>query len=226
MRCLPLGVLTFLVASTGTAMAQTEIPKQLAETLAAAAPTGASSGEWIQTIELAGVSSCRGGFLDPNGEHISSADENEVYSAILHAVEDVHSTGDQSWNVARIKWHAGDAATTIETFFDPDIVPRNADDPVIEQAATARREFWESLGKTATEYLGSPAKRNNYGQTNWVSPHRRLLRVEMNNRATLVTDGLSTPWTGVPDKRNGSGAEIFLEVPGQTPRSNHGSISC
>jgi hypothetical protein len=207
-------------------MAQTEIPKQLAETLAAAAPTGASSGEWIQTIELAGVSSCRGGFLDPNGEHISSADENEVYSAILHAVEDVHSTGDQSWNVARIKWHAGDAATTIETFFDPDIVPRNADDPVIEQAATARREFWESLGKTATEYLGSPAKRNNYGQTNWVSPHRRLLRVEMNNRATLVTDGLSTPWTGVPDKRNGSGAEIFLEVPGQTPRSNHGSISC
>lgn len=30
----------------------------------------------------------------------------------------------------------------------------------------------------------------------------------------LATDGLSTPWPGVPDKVNGSGLEVFLESPG------------
>lgn len=192
-----------------------KIARKLARGIKAGAPPNACSGEWMQTIEQAAVSSGRGGFADSAGSYVPSAHDSELFDAIREAVEEIHLAGDRSWNVARIGWRPGDLAVTIDTIFDPEIVPRAPDDPVYEEAATARRDFWNAVGGEVDGYLGDAAKANDHGQTRWFSPHRRLMRVELAGRATLVTDGLSTPWPGVLDKVNGSEIEVFLENPNQ-----------
>lgn len=190
-----------------------EQAKRLARVMNVVAPAKAFSGKWIQTVEQAGVSSCKGGFADRDGNRLPSSSDRRLFDAVGDAIAEIFLAGDQSWNIAEVNWRAPDMAVTIETSFDPEIVPRNSGDPTFEQAATARRDFWNLIGRAAEAYVGPLTPVNDYGQTRWISPHRRLLQVEVDGWRALVTDGLSTPWPGVPDKVNGSCLELFLEMP-------------
>lgn len=194
----------------------TQIAIRLQDVISAAAPKDAHWGKWRQTIELAGVSSGRGGFSDKMGEFLKSVDDDDVSEAIQMTVQSVYETGDQSWNEATVLWHIDKAELTVETNFNADIVPRDIDDPVYEQSAGIRRAFWKEIGTCEEGYLGPEAKTNGYGQTGWLSPHRRLIRIDTATASILATDGLSTPWPGISDKTNGIGIEVFFEVPGDT----------
>jgi hypothetical protein len=97
--------------------------------------------------------------------------------------------------------------------FDPVIVPRAPDDPVYEQAAAARREYWQRYGDLAPDPAAERGTPNTYGQTKWFGPHRRVLRVNRPGSILLATDGLSTPWAGVADRVNGVECELVLEWP-------------
>lgn len=177
-------------------------------TINRSAPRGATCGEWTQTIELAGVSGCSGGFQDARGNWLETPDQ--IRDAIRDAAESLF-TGDTSWNLLHITWSGADV--TLKTEFDATIVPRAIDDPVYSVAASVRRRFWQGAGDVLPDYLGPTPHSNDYGQTRWLSPHRRAIAVRRSADMILATDGLSTPWPGVPDAVNGCSCEVFFRLP-------------
>ena len=63
-------------------------------------------------------------------------------------------------------------------------------------------------------YLAEDLEANIYNQTKWFGPHRRILAVRGHGVLLLATDGLSTPWAGIPDRENGVGCELWLYLTG------------
>lgn len=193
------------------------MPKQQSTELAARlrqlAPASAKRLEWTQTIEMAAVSNGTGGFIDAGGGWLDpftdpAADATKIICSFVSQM-----ANDGSWNVAVITWETDDEAATIETHFDATIVPRTINDPAYDSAMSARAAFWRGRGGVI-EYLGEPTRINYHGQTKWYSPHRRLVKVSTASGVVLATDGLSTPWSGVPDKKNGIECEIYLPLEG------------
>ena len=184
------------------------------------APEGAVSGAWTTTVQ-AGVSSSNGGYVDTRGVFVEDVGEpsEQASDAICAAVERLKAEGDLPlWNMATVRWHGKDGQVDVTTGFDPDIVPRGPNDPIYERAAAARRRFWQEVGGAEPDYLAESTGANVYGQTKWFGPHRRVLLARRPTSVLLATDGLSTPWAGVPTKENGVECEICIELanPGHT----------
>lgn len=191
----------------------TQLNSELVKRLRQLAPASAERLIWTQSIEMAAVSSGSGGFVDANGEWLDpfskeAAEFTEFISSFV-----AQMTNDGSWNVAEIHWKTDEEAATIETHFDATIVPRAHDDLVYELAVGARAAFWQGKGDVI-DYPGEPTRINDHRQTKWRSPHRRLIRVSTASGIILATDGLSTPWSGVPDEKNGIECEIYLPLKG------------
>lgn len=104
-----------------------------------------------------------------------------------------------------------DGRVSVKTTYDQSIVPRGPDDPIYAIAAAIRLAYWQTRGEVAEDYAAQLEKPNVHNQTNWFGPHRRVLKVETRSSIILATDGLSTPWAGVPDKENGVECEVYLE---------------
>lgn len=202
----------------------TQLNSELVKRLRQLAPASAERLIWTQSIEMAAVSSGSGGFVDANGEWLDpfskeAAEFTEFISSFV-----AQMANDGSWNVAEIHWKIDEEAATIETHFDATIVPRANNDPVYELAVSARAAFWRGKGDVI-DYPSEPTRINDHRQTKWCSPHRRLIRVSTASGVILATDGLSTPWCGVPDEKNGIEFEIYLPLDGIVIGSGDGELA-
>lgn len=188
-------------------------------------PAGAVSGEWQATTMQAGHSSRTGGFRDAHGGHVEESRPDSL-SRIADIVEKLAAGaadgGDgPGFNKVVIRWKKPKipfmrAQVTIETSFDPSIVPRGVDDPVYEAAASARRAFWQARGAVDDSFAAERGTPNSYNQTKWFGPHRRVLSIRGRGNGggavlLLATDGLSTPWAGISEPENGVECELFME---------------
>ncbi|NEI38251.1 hypothetical protein GR204_30585 [Rhizobium leguminosarum] len=179
------------------------------------APAGAVSGEWTATTMQAGHSSRTGGYLDAEGNHVPEGSTHPL-DIIADVVEKLDASGVPRFNKVVIRWKKPkfpfmQAKVTLETSYDQAIVPRGPDDPIYETAAAARRAFWQSRGTLQEDFAVERGKANIHAQTKWFGPHRRILAIHAPGRLTLATDGLSTPWAGIPEPENGVECELFME---------------
>ena len=184
------------------------------------APAGAVTGEWTATTVQAGVSSRTGGYRDAGGNHLSQ-DSTHPLSAIEDVVEKLEPSEPQSFNKILIRWKKAKipfmrGQVTLETEYDQTIVPRAPDDPIYETTAAARRAFWQGRGTLQEGFAAERGTANNHNQTKWFGPHRRVLAIHAQDRLTLATDGLSTPWAGVCEPENGVECELFMEFDAAT----------
>lgn len=173
---------------------------------------GAVTGDWTVTTMQAGVSSQSGCYQDKNGSNLGDNGHN---TAICEVIERMCSNADKPFNTAKIHWRKsrfpfGRGEVSLETYLDLEIVPRGPDDPCYQQAADARQKFWNGIGRMSDTPLVETKASNAYAQTKWFGPHRRVFFVERAPGSMLVTDGLSTPWAGIPDKENGVESEVAL----------------
>ncbi|EJC79840.1 hypothetical protein Rleg4DRAFT_1442 [Rhizobium leguminosarum bv. trifolii WSM2297] len=184
------------------------------------APAGAVGGEWTATTIQAGHSSRTGGYLDAEGKHVRD-DSTHPLSIIGDVVEKLDAAAAQPFNTVLIRWkkpkfHFMRAQLTLETRFDPSIVPRGPDDPIYGAAAAARRTFWQGRGTLRESFAAERGTANIHNQTKWFGPHRRILAIDSPGRLTLATDGLSTPWAGISEPENGVECELFMEFDAAT----------
>ena len=178
------------------------------------APAGAVNGEWFVINEQAGVSSQTGGYMYADGSHV--AEGNTAFQKIREVVEKLEASRVQPFNKVIVHWTRSKIPlipghVTVETLFDETIVPRGPQDPIYEAASVARRGFWERYGSVSDDFIVERDDANVHNQTKWFGPHRRVLNTKGNNKLTLATDGLSTPWAGIADPENGVGCELFME---------------
>ena len=179
-------------------------------------PKGAVAGEWTATTMQAGHSSRTGGYRGADGSYLTQglSDDLDVIDDVVNRLEEAAPSTFNSvtirWKKSRIPFMRGQV--TVETAFDRSIVPRGPDDPIYETAAQGRRTFWQSRGDVADDYAAKRGEPNSFGQTKWFGPHRRVLLVRRPDRLVLATDGLSTPWAGIPDEENGVECELMLEL--------------
>ncbi|WP_313439708.1 hypothetical protein [Stenotrophomonas sp.] len=184
------------------------------------APPAAVRGEWTATTEQAGVSSQSGGYLNAAGGYVDVGSDapSRAISAVVSKLEasPLHRFNSVTvhWTRSRLPLVRG--RVTVEASFDPDIVPRGPHDPAYDAAAAARRAFWSAHGQVADTFAAERGEANVHRQTAWFGPHRRILAVGTPAGLTLATDGLSTPWAGIPDRENGVGCELFLELDAET----------
>lgn len=180
------------------------------------APKGAVSGEWTASTMQAGHSSRTGGYVDANGDYVrqETTEPLNVIEDIVARLEDAATSKFNSvtirWKKARFPWKSGDIS--IETRFDARTVPRGPDNPIYDTVAATRRLFWQSRGVVVDGYAAQRGEPNAYGQTKWFGPHRRVIQVQSERKVLLVTDGLSTPWSGIADPENGVECELMLEL--------------
>ncbi|MEG2805577.1 hypothetical protein [Stenotrophomonas sp.] len=180
------------------------------------APPGAVRGEWTATTEQAGVSTQSGGYTNAAGGYLD-ADVEVQDRAIRRVVDTLEASPPHRFNTVTVRWTRSPlpllrGRVTVEAIFDPDIVPRGPDDPAYAAAAAARRAFWNAHGQVADAVAAQRGDANVHHQTRWFGPHRRILAVSTPAGPTLVTDGLSTPWAGIPDRENGVGCELVLAL--------------
>lgn len=179
-------------------------------------PKGAVTGEWTATTMQAGHSSRTGGYRGTDGTYLTQdlSDNLDVIDNVIKRLEDAAPSTFNSvtirWKKSRIPFMSG--KVTVEIAFDRSIVPRGPDDPIYETVAQIRRTFWQSRGDVADDYAARRGEPNSFGQTKWFGPHRRVLLVRLPDRLVLATDGLSTPWAGIPDTENGVECELMLEL--------------
>lgn len=189
------------------------------------APAGAVAGAWSATTVQAGHAQISGGYTDAGGHYVD-AGPRRAFDAVGAAVDRLVAAGGPAFNRIEVRWTADrfplsllgrPGRVRVETVFDPVIVPRGPDDPAYEAAATARRRFWEGRGTLLPGYAAQGSHANPYGQTRWFGPHRRILMLRpipaAADGAVLATDGLSTPWAGIPDRENGVACEVALRLP-------------
>ena len=188
--------------------------RRLAEALGRA-PKEAVRGEWSGTAMQAGVSKLSGGYRDAGGHHVEEhagarAAIREVIDKLASGAAEPFNAAEIRWTRSRLPWRRGEVE--IETSFVEEIVPRGPDHPVYEEAAAARRRFWETLGEVAAEPAVDRSVANDYAQTKWFGPHRRVLFVRRPGEVLLATDGLSTPWAGISEHENGVECEVMLRL--------------
>jgi hypothetical protein len=193
------------------------------------APAGAVAGAWSASTMQAGYSDISGGYTDAAG-HDVDAEPRNAFAAVEAAVSRLVEAGGAPFNRVEIRWKADrfplsllgrPGRVRVETSFDPGIVPRGPEDPAYEAAAAARYRFWEARGRRVCGYAAQDHHANIHGQTKWFGPHRRILllrpaegpREGAAEGAVLATDGLSTPWAGIPDPENGVACEVALRLP-------------
>lgn len=180
------------------------------------APKQAVRGQWSATTTQAGVSRLSGGYRDADGHHVDEPEDHaadvvrEVVERLDASAAEPFNTAEIRWAKSRLPWRAG--TVSIETAFDPVIVPRGPDHPAYEEAASARRRFWAAIGELAPEPALERGAANAYAQTKWFGPHRRVLFVRRPGEVLLATDGLSTPWAGISERENGVGCEVMLRL--------------
>jgi len=184
------------------------------------APAGAVSGEWTATTMQAGHSSRTGGYRDAQGRHLQE-DSSHSLAIIDDVVEKLDAAAPQHFNTVVIRWKKPKfpfmrAEVTLETNFDEAIVPRGPDDPAYEEAAAARRAFWQGRGALQVGFAAERETANIYNQTKWFGPHRRILAIDAPGKLILATDGLSTPWAGIADPENGVECELYMEFDAAT----------
>lgn len=197
-------------------MPRSEIEKKLARILARAAPRKAVRGEWNGTALQMGVAERGGGFLDEQGERLDLDDDQilimDEVDALIFALDEAENAEAPVWNVFTLHWSKTFGRAELRTSFDPARVPLAADDPVLEQAAEARRAFWSRYGEIAG-YAENDRAVNEYNQTPiFLGPHERVIIVRREASVILATDGLSTPWPGTSERVNGFGCEAALEL--------------
>ncbi|MFS2110718.1 hypothetical protein ACCC88_13585 [Sphingomonas sp. Sphisp140] len=175
------------------------------------APPGAVSGEWIATPLQAAVSTCEGGYRNAEGTYVTGLDDSAAGDTISEVVERLAEAPTERFNKVTIRWSAQAGQVTLDTEFDPAIVPRGPDDPIYEAAAAARRAFWQTQGALAPDFVSDRSETNDHNQTEWGGPHRRVYAISTAEGLTLATDGLSTPWAGIAAPENGSQCELFME---------------
>ncbi|NTJ09295.1 hypothetical protein [Rhizobium lusitanum] len=176
------------------------------------APPEAVSGEWVATTTQAGVSSQSGTYRDLKGAAVDAA----PHKIIRDVVEKLENSQTRPFNKIIVRWTKKKmpflrGRVTVETIFDPAIVPRGPDSPVYEAAAVARLNFWRARGDLADGFAADRGEVNIYNQTKWFGPHHRVIAVRSGSTLTLATDGLSTPWAGIVDQQNGVECELFME---------------
>ncbi|MFS2179514.1 hypothetical protein ACCC98_26800 [Rhizobium pisi] len=184
------------------------------------APAGAVSGEWTATTMQAGHSSRTGGYRDAQGRQLPE-DPSYSLGIIDDVVEKLDAAASRHFNTVVIRWKKPKfpfmrADVTLETNFDEAIVPRGPDDPVYEEAAAARRAFWQGRGALQVGFAAERETANIYNQTKWFGPHRRILAIDAPGKLILATDGLSTPWAGIADPENGVECELYMEFDAAT----------
>jgi len=184
------------------------------------APASAASGEWIATTMQAGVSSMEGGYMDADGGYIS-LDDSRPEGIVQNVVDKLEAAQAGTFNKVTVRWVKPTlplmrSQLTVEAVFDEEIVPRGPDDPVYEAVALARRTFWQTRGEVGSGALAEGDDANIHNQTAWFGPHRRVLVIRTSTTLTLATDGLSTPWAGVPTPENGVECELFMEFDAAT----------
>ena len=188
------------------------------------APAGAVAGAWSATTMQAGHAQISGGYTDAGGRHLDP-EPRRAFDAVGAAVERLAAAGG-AFNRVEVRWTRArfplsllgqTGRISIETAFDPAIVPRGPEDPAYEAAAAARRRFWEGRGRVLSGFAARDLDTNIHGQTKWFGPHRRVLLLHPSSGSAdgvvLVTDGLSTPWAGIPDPENGVACEVALRLP-------------
>ena len=183
------------------------------------APKDAVRGEWSGTAMQAGVSKLSGGYRDADGHHVEEHEGareaiREVIDRLAAGAAEPFNAAEIRWTKSRLPWRRGEVE--IETSFVEEIVPRGPDHPAYEQAAAARRRFWERLGDLAPEPAADRGVVNDFAQTKWFGPHRRVLFVRRPGEVLLVTDGLSTPWAGISERENGVECEVVLRLADET----------
>ena len=189
------------------------------------APAGAVAGAWSATTMQAGHAQISGGYTDAAGRYLDP-EPRRAFDAVGAVVERLAAAAGPAFNRVEIRWVPArfprsllgqPGRVLVETAFDPGIVPRGPDDPAYEAAAAARRRFWEGRGRLVSGCAADASNANMYGQTKWFGPHRRILLLRPAGGAgegvVLATDGLSTPWAGIPDPENGVACEVALRLP-------------
>lgn len=208
----------------GTAYVIADAERDLRASLGRA-PAGAIAGAWSATTMQAGHAQISGGYTDAGGHYVDE-EPRRAFDAVGAAVDRLVAAGGPAFNRVEVRWTADrfplsllgrPGRVRVETAFDPAIVPRGPDDPAYEAAAAARRRFWEARGTLLPGYTAQTLQANVYGQTLWFGPHRRILMLRPRSAAAvgvvLATDGLSTPWAGIPDRENGVDCEVALRLP-------------
>lgn len=208
----------------GTAYAIADAERDLRASLGRA-PVGAVAGAWSATTVQAGHAQISGGYTDAGGHYVAE-EPRRAFDAVGAAVDRLAAAGGPAFNRVEVRWTADrfplsllgrPGRVRVETAFDPAIVPRGPDDPAYEAAAAARRRFWEGRGTLLPGYTAQTSQANVYGQTLWFGPHRRILMLRPLSAAAdgvvLATDGLSTPWAGIPNRENGVDCEVALRLP-------------
>lgn len=180
------------------------------------APCHATTGEWRATTMQAGTSTQSGGYRNAEGKYVGveTTDPGRIIDVIIEKLEAAQT---QRFNVVVIRWTKPKlpflkSRITIETLFDEAIVPRGANDPIYETAASARLTFWKQRGAVSDGFAAERGEANIYNQTKWFGPHRYVLSITTPEKLLLATDGLSTPWAGVAERENGAGCELFLSL--------------
>ncbi len=189
------------------------------------APAEAVAGAWSATTMQAGHAQISGGYTDARGRHLDP-EPRRAFDAVRAAVERLAAAGGAAFNRVEVRWtRAGFPVSLlgqpgrihVETVFDPAIVPRGPEDPAYEAAAAARRRFWEGRGRVLSGFAAQDLDANIHGQTKWFCPHRRVVLLHPTDGSrdgvVLATDGLSTPWAGIPDPENGVACEVALRLP-------------
>ncbi|AWI87814.1 hypothetical protein C0214_05565 [Methylobacterium sp. DM1] len=189
------------------------------------APAGAVAGAWSATTLQAGHAEISGGYTDAGGRHLDP-EPRHAFDAVGAVVERLAAAGGAAFNRVEIRWTRAPFPLSllgqpgrirVETAFDPAIVPRGPEDPAYEAAAAARRRFWDGRGRLLSGFAAQDPVANIHGQTKWFGPHRRVLLLHPAGGSAggvvLATDGLSTPWAGIPDPENGVACEIALRLP-------------
>ncbi|MGO7180357.1 hypothetical protein ACCT14_00275 [Rhizobium brockwellii] len=184
------------------------------------APAGAVSGEWTATTMQAGHSSRTGGYRDAEGNYVPEASRHPL-DIISDVIEKLGESGVPRFNKVVIQWKKPKfpfmrGEITLETSYDWTIVPRGPDDPIYETTAAVRRVFWQSRGTVQEDFAAERGTANIHAQTKWFGPHRRILAIHAPGRLTLATDGLSTPWAGISEPKNGVECELFMEFDAAT----------
>lgn len=178
------------------------------------APVGAVDGEWIASTMQAGHSSQSGGYRKASGGYLN---DDTVFDIIHDVVERLEAAQAEPFNTVVIRWTKSrfpflKSRVIVETVFDESTVPLGPDDPIYEVVAVVRRDFWQAWGEVSEGFVAERAEANSYNQTKWFGPHRRVIAIRSTDKVILATDGLSTPWAGVPAKENGVGCELYLEM--------------
>lgn len=110
---------------------------------------------------------------------------------------------------ARGSWNYPEAPIEMAESETP--TTENNSSPLLDRSIESREKFWKRYGTLDTGVMTSLNNPLLQGGPKWPSLRQAFLKVDRSHSVLLASDGLSDPFLGGDDQKQGFGVEFFME---------------